>query len=181
MSAVRRLWIDVFRVSVLGALYLLGGCRSVSEFNPYVSIGSYDTVVVEDFEGPESSGFDFAERLARAISRIGLFRDVARIEANGRAIRIKGTVLRYERGNAALRIKYGRTMGNARFKVQVDLEDFESGDFIASIVMTEEFETVAPRAPRKHDVNALAERAARKVADNLLTSISEVGTSAFSP
>ena len=168
-------------VSVLGALSLSAGCRSVSEFNPYISIGSYETAVVEDFEGPEASGFEFAERLARAISRNGLFKDIMRSEANGRAIRIKGTVLRYERGNAALKIKYGRTMGNARFKVQVDLEDFESGDFIGSIVMTEDFEAVGPRDPRKHDVNKLAERAARKVADRLLATANEVSSSSFLP
>lgn len=171
---VKRLKASIVASSALASLLLLASCRSSSEFNPYASIGSYDTVVIEDFEGPGTSGYEFAERLSRAISRNGLFQDIMRHEAEGRAMRITGVVLRYEEGNAALRIKYGATMGNARFKVQVDLEDFETGDFIGSMVIVEEFEIVGPTAPKRQNVDTLAERAARDVADRVQAAIDEL-------
>jgi len=153
---------------VIGLALLSGACRSVNEFNPYASLASYEVAVIEDFEGPGTSGYDFAERLARAVTRKALFGEVLREPGGGRAIRISGTVLRYKQGNAALKIKYGPTMGNARFRVRLDLEDVETGDFIGSLVVSEEFKAKGPLSLRNQNVDELAERAAETAVSVLL-------------
>lgn len=146
----------------------LAGCRTTSEFNPFVSISSYQTVVIEDFDGPGSSGYDFAERIARFLSRAGLFKDILRQDPEGRAIRIEGVVTRYEKGNAAMRLKFGPAMGQARFAAKVNLYDYQSGDFIGSLKISESFEATGPRAPIVQDLDTLAERGAERVAEELI-------------
>ncbi len=155
---------------IIVSVIFLAGCRTTSEFNPFVSISSYETVVIEDFDGPGNSGYDFAERIARSLSKAGLFKDILRQDPEERAIRIEGVVTRYEKGNAALRLKFGPAMGQARFAAKVNLYDHQSGDLIGYLKISESFETSGPRAPIVQNLDTLAERGAERVARELIAS-----------
>ena len=155
------------------AIFLSHGCRTSSAFNPFVSIGSYKTLVIEDFEGPGSSGHVFAERVARALALEGHFEAILRKDPESRAARIRGRISRYDRGNAALRLRYGHNLGNARFSATVIVEDYESGELIASIKLSESYDSSDPHNRVHQDLDALAERAAQQLAVELMNSVRE--------
>ncbi len=147
----------------------LAGCASISEYNPFVSMSDYRSVAIESFEGPGSSGGVFAERLGRAFADAGIDRRVAGLAYSGKALLVKGSVVVYDRGNAAERLRFGRNIGNARFAAQVIVVDLETGDPIASVLVRESYDGALDGRRIVHqDVEALAERAARRFVEELL-------------
>ena len=146
----------------------LWGCRSTTEYNPFVDIDAYEVVVVEDFEGPGKAGYEFAARVTRALSTSGLFSSVVRTEPGEPALRVLGKVTDYDRGNPATRMRYGHNIGNASFAAVVRLEDYHSGDFVGAVKLKETYRVVDRRNRLHQDVDVLAERAAQDLATQLL-------------
>ena len=147
------------------------GCRTTSEYNPFASVSSYDTIVIEDFEGPGRSGYEFAERVAQAFATEGIGSRIVRSQETGRALRVEGVVTRYSRGNAAMRLRYGHNIGNARFAAKAVVTDNETGELVARVYLNESYDAVRDRNQRIHqDVDALAERAAQDFAKKLADS-----------
>lgn len=154
-------------VAGLGLALLLAGCSSIEDYNPFAEIGSIDTVVIEDFEGPGTAGFEFSERVARSIKATGQFLDILREKPPGKALRIRGKITRYSRGNPATRLRYGHNIGNARFYAVVQVQDYETGDFVASFALNETFDTTRDRERVNQDLDTLVERAAIRLAEKL--------------
>jgi len=153
-------------------LFLLVGCNSTTEFNPYVAWDRYETVQIADFEGPGLSGYQFAERVARAIAQTGRFQSISRTEeVEGNAVLIRGKVTEYESGHAGLRLKYGPNVGRAKFSALVRIEDLETGDYIGTIELDQGVEMVGPRRRFTPELDELAERAAREVAEEILLEV----------
>ncbi len=146
----------------------LSGCLSTTEYNPFVDFDAYDIVLVEDFEGPGKVGYEFAARVTRALSTAGLFSSVVRTEPDGPALRVIGKVTDYDRGNPAMRRRYGHNIGNASFAAVVRLEDYHSGDFVGVVKLKETYQVVDRRDRLHQDVDDLAERAAQDLATQLL-------------
>jgi len=146
----------------------LSGCLSTTEYNPFVDLDDYEVAVVEDFAGPGKSGYEFAARVTRALSAAGLFGSVIRAEPDGPALRVGGEVTDYDRGNPAMRIRYGHNIGNASFAAVVRLEDYHTGDFVGVIKLKETYQVVDRRNRIHQDVDDLAERAAQDLATQLL-------------
>ncbi len=150
-----------------GLSVTLLGCLTTEERNPYVDIESYDTVVIEDFSGHES-GYEFSERFAKELSQFGPFERVLRMKPDARAIRIRGEITTHEKGNPALRARYGRNIGNARFGAMAYLEDYETGEFIASLKVYESYSREPSHRQRIHQsIETLIARAARQLAEEV--------------
>ena len=158
-----------FSVS-LGLIVMIvavSGCRTVSDYNPFAGIESFEAVVIDDFEGPGTAGFEFSERVARSIQSSGLFSQILREEPQGEALRIRGKITRYSRGNPAMRLRYGHNIGNARFSAVVQIEDFATGDFVASFSLSETYDTTRDRERLHQDLDTLVERAAIRLGEKL--------------
>jgi len=146
----------------------LSGCHSTTEYNPFVDVDAYEVVVVEDFEGPGKSGYELAARVTRALSTAGLFSSVVRAEPDGPALRLRGEVTDYDRGNPAMRLRYGHNIGNASFAAIARLEDYHTGDFVGVVKLKETYRVVDRQNRILQDVDDLAERAAQDLATQLL-------------
>ncbi len=161
-------WKNALLVILVVAATSFGvGCRTTEEFNPFSNFDDYEIIVVEDFGGPGTVGFEFAERVARSLASGGRFRTIERSEPEGRALRMRGNVVQYKKGNPALRLRYGRNVGNARVSVEVRLEDYATGDFVASFRVSESYEKELTRTILHQDLGTLAERAADAVAERV--------------
>jgi hypothetical protein len=156
------------RVGLVAIGMGLAGCHSTTEYNPFVDVDAYEVVVVEDFEGPGKSGYEFAARVTRALSTAGLFSSVVRAEPDGPALRLRGEVTDYDRGNPAMRLRYGHNIGNASFAAIVRLEDYHTGDFVGVVKLKETYRVVDRQNRILQDVDDLAERAAQDLATQLL-------------
>jgi len=154
-------------VGLLTILVAATGCRSTSDYNPFVDIGSYDTVVIEDFEGPGNAGYAFAERIARTFARETHFRQILRESPDASALRIRGKITRYTRGNPAMRLRYGHNIGNARFAADVRIEDYKTGGFVASFSIYETYDTTKDRERIRQKLDTLMERAAVSLTEKL--------------
>ncbi len=170
-----RLDLRVGIAGLLAFLFLLSGCRSRSEYNPFVDMGSYDTVVIEDFEGPGNAGYSFAERVARSLARETHFRRILRESPETAALRIRGRITRYSRGNPAMRLRYGHNIGNARFSAAVRIEDSRTGDFVASLVLNETYDQSKDRERVHQNLDTLMERAAVHLAEEIREWVDERG------
>lgn len=146
----------------------LSGCLATTEYNPFVDIDAYEVAVVEDFAGPGKAGHEFAARVTRALSTAGLFASVVRTEPDGPALRVSGEVTDFDRGNPAMRLRYGHNIGNASFAATVRLEDYDTGDFVGVVKLKETYQVVNRRNRLHQDVDDLAERAAQDLATQLL-------------
>lgn len=154
----------------LGLIVLIvaiSGCRTLNDHNPLAEIASFEAVVIDDFEGPGTAGFEFSESIARSIQSSGLFSQILREKAQGEALRIRGTITRYSRGNPAMRLRYGHNIGNARFSVAVRLEDYATGDFVASFSLNETYDTAKDRERVNQNLDTLIERTAVRLAEKL--------------
>jgi hypothetical protein len=163
-KTARKIYIPL---SLLVLVASISGCRTVSDYNPFAEIGSFESVVIEDFEGPGTAGFEFSERVARSVQSTGLFSQILREEPLGEALRIRGKITRYSRGNPAMRLRYGHNIGNARFSAVVQIEDFATGDFVASFSLSETYDTTRDRERVHQDLDTLVERAAVRLAEKL--------------
>lgn len=168
MHSMRSAWIAMGGVWAL----LVVGCSTTSEYNPFASVSSYETIVIEDFGGPGRSGYEFAERVAQAFASEGIGGRIVRsIDEEGRALRVQGVVTRYSRGNAAMRLRYRHNIGNARFAAKALVTDNETGELIARVYLNESYDAVRDRSQRIHqDLDVLAERAAQVFAKELAES-----------
>lgn len=154
-------------------LVALAGCRSTNEYNPFFDIADYDTVVVEDFEGHDTVGYAFAERVGRSLTDTGKFTRIVREKPEGEAILVRGKITRYSRGNPAMRLRYGHNIGNARFSAVVTVEDYRTRDLIATINLNETYEWMKDRSRITQDLDTLLDKAARQLADEL---VGEIGS-----
>ncbi len=67
-----------------------------------------------------------------------------------------------------MRLRYGHNIGNARFSVIVQIEDFASGDFVSSFSLSETFDTTRDRERVHQNLDTLVERAAVRLAEKLM-------------
>ncbi len=154
-------------LSLLVLVVAISGCRTVSDYNPFAEIRSFEAVVINDFEGPGTAGFEFSERVARSIQSSGLFSQILREKPQGKALRIRGKITRYSRGNPAMRLRYGHNIGNARFSAAVRVEDHATGDFVASFSLNETYDSTKDRERVNQNLDTLMERAAVRLAEKL--------------
>jgi hypothetical protein len=66
-----------------------------------------------------------------------------------------------------MRLRYGHNIGNARFSAVVQIEDFATGDFVASFSLSETYDTTRDRERVHQDLDTLVERAAVRLAEKL--------------
>ena len=91
----------------------------MSDYNSFVEIGSFDVEVIEDFEGPGTEGFEFSEGVVRSIQSSGLFSQILQEEPHGEVLRIRGRIIRYSRGNPAMRLRYGHNIDKAHIDLAI--------------------------------------------------------------
>ena len=146
----------MFRTFFVAMVISLSGYLSTTEYNPFVDIDVYEVVFLEDFEGPGKAGYEFAACVTRALSTSGLFSSVVRAELVGPALRVLGKVTDDDRGNPAMRMRYGYNIGNACFAAVVRLEDYQSGDFVGAVKLEETYQALDRRNRLHQDVDVLA-------------------------
>ena len=133
----------------------LSGYLSTTEYNLFVDIDVYEVVVLEDFEGPGKAGYEFADRVTRALSTSGLFSSVVRAESVGPPSIVSRKVTDDDRRNSALRMRYGYNIGNASSAAVVRLEDYLSGDFVGAVKLEETYQVLDRRNRLHQDVVVL--------------------------
>jgi len=81
---------------------------------------------------------------------------------------IQGKITRYSRGNPAIRLRYGHNIGNARFSVIVQIDDFATVDFVASFSFIETYDTTRDMERVHQDLDTLVERATIRFVEELV-------------
>lgn len=142
------------RLSLLLLLSLLTACGSTSKLRTDSAdarnqIRDYDRVEVADFEATATKESDdtkklagffadlaaartgFADRIAAELVERKAFNEVSREPLEGRALRISGTITRFEKGNVAARMITGFA-GQAHFEAEVIVSDHASGEVLGT-------------------------------------------------
>lgn len=135
----------------LGVALLLcfAGCQATRGWNPFVELEDYQTIVVEDFEdGGIGIGSVMADQLASELIRRGDFERVLRERTGERAIVVSGQITDYDEGNVALRVKFGKGVGQARLSMDVMLTVAPTGDFVGEMQIRKTTQTFGPDARR---------------------------------
>lgn len=146
----------IHRAVVLLTALALAACGSVSDLRPESAaakrqIRDYTIVEVLDFEATASREFEddegekrakyetqvaeakirFADEIAEEIRESGAFTTVTRTAGEGPALRVTGTITRYDEGNVVARTAVGFA-GMAHFEADVTVTDATSGEALGS-------------------------------------------------
>lgn len=142
------------RIAALAALMLLVACGSTSKLRTESNsarqqIGDYDRVEVINFDATATKQSDdekkladflaalaearseFADRIAAELTERQAFEEVSRDPLEGRALRVSGTITRFEEGNVAARMVTGFA-GQAHFEATVTVADNQSGEVLGT-------------------------------------------------
>jgi len=145
---------SVLRVGLLFLLGMLTACGSTSKLrtdsaDARKQIRDYERVVVADFEATATKETDdqqkqakflvqlndarsgFADLIAEELVDRKAFTEVSREPLEGKALRISGTITRFEKGNVAARVVTG-FVGQAHFEAEVTVADIESGEVLGT-------------------------------------------------
>lgn len=146
------------RALLIFAALLLAACGSTSKLRTESAaarkqIGDYTRVEVADFavtatkdtKDDHEAQAKYQAQLAEARSRIAdliaeevteraAFDEVSRAELEGRALRVSGTITRYEEGNVVARMATG-FVGQAHFEATVTVADRESGEVLGNFII----------------------------------------------
>ena len=157
-------------ILILAFGVLLSGCRSTSEWNPFVDLDGYDSLVVADFEDQgNGAGKLLADQVASELMRTGDYREVLREPTEGDSILVEGTIRRYVVGNVAARIKFGKVVGQSSMTVEVRVSVEPGDEFVGSFVVDESTFVSGPNAGRtgREDINWLQKEVARLIAQKI--------------
>lgn len=150
--------IPLSRCALVGATLLLAACGSTSGLRTESAaarkqIGDYTRVEVADFavtatkdtKDDHEAQAKYQAQLAEARAKIAdliaeeiteraAFDDVSRAALEGTALRVTGTITRYEEGNVVARMATG-FVGQAHFEATVTVSDRESGEVLGNFVI----------------------------------------------
>ncbi|MDQ8204890.1 DUF4410 domain-containing protein [Pelagicoccus sp. SDUM812003] len=166
MQRTVRFWVGF--LLVLGLM--VAGCRSTSDWNPFVDLSSYEVIVIEDFEDRGTGvGSELADQVASELLRLGDYREVLREPTGDNSIVVEGDVQRYVEGNVPARIKYGSAVGQSSMKVEVRISVEPSQQFVGSFTITESTLMTGPDARRtgREDIDWIQREVARQIAERL--------------
>lgn len=148
----------LIRALLILAALLLAACGSTSKLRTESAaarkqIGDYTRVEVADFavtatkdtKDDHEAQAKYQAQLAEARARIAdliaeqiteraAFDEVSRAELEGTALRVSGTITRYEEGNVAARMVTG-FVGQAHFEATVTVSDRESGEVLGNFII----------------------------------------------
>ncbi|MEM9159548.1 MAG: DUF4410 domain-containing protein [Verrucomicrobiota bacterium] len=154
----------------LALALIFSGCASTKDWNPFADLPSHDTVTVVDFESDDPAlGKRFADQVASELVRLQIFRDVSRGEPDGKSIVLRGEILKYKKGNPALRLKMGPNVGNGEFAGNAWVStypDIQDAGRIKIFESTKQFHADASRTGRETG-DWLIKEAASNVAKTL--------------
>ena len=142
------------RASAVLALLLLVACGSTSKLRTESAsarqqIRDYDRVEVLNFGATATKSSDndkkladflaalaearshFADRIAEELTERQAFDEISRDPLEGRALRVSGTISRFEEGNVAARMVTG-FVGQAHFEATVTVADNATGEVLGS-------------------------------------------------
>lgn len=144
--------------ALLMATLLLAACGSTSGLRtesaaarkqigdyPRVEVADFAVTATKDTKDDHEAQAKFQAQLAEARARIAdliaeeigeraAFDEVSRAALEGSALRVTGTITRYEEGNIAARMVTG-FVGQAHFEATVTVSDRESGEVLGNFVI----------------------------------------------
>ncbi|AVP87817.1 hypothetical protein phytr_8860 [Candidatus Phycorickettsia trachydisci] len=123
---------------------ILSACGSTLHMHDKKECKQYTRVIINDFKDKASKkhndphviaeGKRFADMIAREMLKKNLFAQVDRnVESDEPALLIDGEIIKYQEGNAALRMIIGLGAGSSTFKAKAHLKDNETKKTIGNI------------------------------------------------
>jgi hypothetical protein len=109
----------------------------------------------------------FADLIAQKIRATGVYAEVVRGPAEGKALIVSGRITRYVEGNAALRFFIGLGAGSSYFDASVDLTDAETGKVLGRVVVDKNSWALGGGIAAGQSVDHFMKGAADKIAAQL--------------